>query len=437
MSLIPKIFGVPKTPNCPSIVWAKTARIVMLSQCKPPRLVMYPPTRRQILEALNKSELLFLARTHCLADGGLKNRNDLIDRLCRTRRANKFDLVRSLPLETLRKVCKCCGIDHRASKQLIESRLCGDQMGEAKLLVTRSLRRQGYHVISNEIRPPTLDTKDKIREVHQLAVEHKREVAKVSLARHESKLLKFIANGSEVSPERLCPRIEIVERGTSSELLFRYASVHWSIPVSSGYGRRLRALIFDDYNDKLIGLIGLCDPVYALKPRDRWINWTANRKSVAIRHIVDAYVLGAVPPYNQLLCGKLVALLACSSEIQQAFTSKYYNRKSLIRNAAHDGTLAAITTTSALGRSSVYNRLRLGGKLVYHPLGYTVGTGDFQFLNGTYDLIRSISNDCGVATAKHKDWGTGYRNRREVVQKFLKAAGISSSALTHGIKRQV
>ena len=48
------------------------------------------------------------------------------------------------------------------------------------------------------------------------------------------------------------PRLHLVEPDTIESKLFRYACLHWSIPVSDGYGRRLRVLILDGNNDKLI-----------------------------------------------------------------------------------------------------------------------------------------------------------------------------------------
>ena len=39
--------------------------------------------------------------------------------------------------------------------------------------------------------------------------------------------------------------------------VFRYASLHWSVPVSQGYGRRTRFLVIDEQNEKLIGIFAL------------------------------------------------------------------------------------------------------------------------------------------------------------------------------------
>ena len=218
----------------------------------------------------------------------------------------------------------------------------------------RSLRNQGFRIRNGAVLPPRELSKERIRELHQTAVCHRIDRAKEGLIRKEKDLLQHFAIGSEVSPLEVSPRLVEVLPDTDDELLFRYASLHWSIPVSSGYGRRLRFLVVDDQNDKLIGLIGLGDPVYSLGPRDEWIGWTPSDRKKRLGNVMDAFVLGAVPPYSFLLCGKLVAMLVASDTVRHAFKRKYGGARSLIRRKVHDGRLALITTTSALGRSSVY-----------------------------------------------------------------------------------
>jgi len=152
---------------------------------------------------------------------------------------------------------------------------------------------------------------------------------------------------------------------------------------------------------------------------------------------MDAFVLGAVPPYSFLLCGKLVAMLAASDTVRRAFRRKYGGVRSVIRRKVHDGRLALITTTSALGRSSVYNRLRLGDRLLYQSVGFTKGSGEFHFSNGLYGAITEFVEKHCEPTAKQERWGIGFRNRREVIRKCLRALGLSSDWLYHGIKREV
>lgn len=301
----------------------------------------------------------------------------------------------------------------------------------------RSLRNQGFRVRNGSILPPRELSKERIRELHRTAVYHRIDRAKERLVRKEKGLLQRFAIGSEVSPLGVSPRLVEVLPDTDDELLFRYASLHWSIPVSSGYGRRLRFLVVDDQNDKLIGLIGLGDPVYSLGPRDEWIGWTPSDRKKRLGNVMDAFVLGAVPPYSFLLCGKLVAMLVASDTVRHAFKRKYGGARSLIRRKVHDGRLALITTASALGRSSVYNRLRIGDRLLYQSVGFTKGSGEFHFSNGLYGALTSFADRHCEPTAKQERWGTGFRNRREVIKKCLPALGLSSDWVYHGIEREV
>lgn len=306
-----------------------------------------------------------------------------------------------------------------------------------RLQVVRSLRVQGFRVRQGAVLPPAELSKDSIRQLHETAVAHRIERAKGGLVRAESHLLQHLASGTDVDPLLMSPRLVEVQPDSKEELLFRYASLHWSIPVSSGYGRRLRFLVVDDSNSKLVGLIGLGDPVFSLGPRDQWIGWTSARRKQRLKHVMDAFVLGAVPPYSHLLCGKLVAMLATSDTVRDAFRRKYGGTQSLIRRNTHDGRLALLTTASALGRSSVYNRLRIGKRLLYESVGFTRGSGEFHFSNGLYGALSAYAEQHCEPTAKQERWGTGFRNRREVIKKCLPAIGLSSEWLYHGIEREV
>lgn len=308
---------------------------------------------------------------------------------------------------------------------------------ELKDSIIEILESQGYIVKSGLIEMPDGLTKDDYRRMNQLAVSKKLAVSTPGLRRFEPKLIKHIANGCEICPSKINPKLILVQPDSEEELLFRYASLHWSIPVSSGYGRRLRFLVLDESNGKLIGLFGLGDPVFSLKDRDEWIGWDREAKRSRMYHLMDAFVLGAVPPYSGLLCGKLVAMLALSNEVQEAFRSKYSGHVSLIKKEKREPILAMLTTTSALGKSSVYNRIRLNGVDYWTSVGFTQGSGEFHFSNGVYAKMRSYVEANCKPTAKHNDWGTGFRNRREVIRKCLSSLELSSSLIYHGIRREI
>ena len=321
------------------------------------------------------------------------------------------------------------GIGHRPYEEM--------RTRDLKRLLLRSLKEQGFRVDGSRLLPPADLSKDSLRQLHQTAVAHKVERSRSGLFKYQDELQQRIASGSDVVPEKIRPILVEVQGDSKEELLFRYATLHWSIPVSSGYGRRLRFLVIDEHNEKLIGVLGLGDPIFNLGMRDLWIGWTNEDRRERLHQVMDAFVLGAVPPYSSLLFGKLVALLAASNQVREAFHRKYAGRSSVIRGRPLSSQLVAITTTSAMGRSSIYNRLKFRDRTVFQSVGFTQGSGEFHFANGLYAALSDFADRHCDATAKHSLWGTGFRNRREIVKKSLPKLGLSSEWLYHGVEREI
>jgi hypothetical protein len=196
--------------------------------------------------------------------------------------------------------------------------------------------------------------------------------------------------------------------------------------------------VVDASNDKLIGIIGLGDPVFNVGVRDRWIGWDFAARKERLQQVMDAFVIGAVPPYSQLLMGKLVAMLLLSREVHSAFASKYGQQTSRIAGRPLADRLALITTTSALGRSSLYNRLTFDGRRIFVSAGFTEGYGEFHFTNGVYGAISDYAREVCEPTERNVLWGggDGFRNRREVIRKSLISLGLTSEMVYHGIQRE-
>jgi Domain of unknown function (DUF4338) len=310
--------------------------------------------------------------------------------------------------------------------------------------VERHLQAQGFVVRDGRLMAPVPEDKNHLRDLHAGAVRDQRDRARPALQRFEERFIERLLSGPELIPNQINPVLVPIEGSTSEESrLWRWATLHWSIPISTGYGRRLRFLAIDrGHRNAVMGVIGLSDPVYGLSARDNWIGWSPDQRREKLICVMDAFVLGAIPPYNMLCGGKLIALLACSSEVREAFRVRYAHRPTLIEERDPNADLALVTTTSALGRSSTYNRLTgPGGKLVFHPIGYTQGTGDFHLTGGLYDELAAHAayiNSDGT-TYRHKKWPRGtFRNRREVIQRALDDIGLNSRALRiHGIRRQI
>ncbi len=303
--------------------------------------------------------------------------------------------------------------------------------------IFRMLCLQGYEVDNGSITLPKDATKDDFRRMNELATAHRIAKAQPFFSKHEDRLINYIANGEEISPQRVRPKLVYIEGESEEALLFRYASLHWSIPVSSGYGRRMRFLVMDESNGKLIGLFGIGDPVYNIQARDKWIGWDSEAKKEKLYHVMDAYVLGAVPPYSMLLGGKLVALLTLSNDVRESFSRKYAHSETLIRKQKKLPWLVLVSTTSALGRSSIYNRIKLDGHEFWRSVGFTQGSGEFHFSNSTYEQIKAYAESHCESTAKDPSWGKGFRSKREILKKGLAAIGLSTKLIYHGIQREV
>src|SRR2546422_8477736 len=200
-------------------------------------------------------------------------------------------------------------------------------------MIHTELRQSGFRFERNSLVPPSLQDKAALRRIHRPAVRHLLAENKRWILKNEKNFLEFFADGSEIVPEEIAPRLVLIKDANDAEKtgLFRYASYLWSVPLSRGFGRRLRYVVVDESNGKLIGIIGLTDPVIGLRVRDEWIGWNKERKEAALWHIMDAYAFGAVRPYSYLLGGKLVATLATSHQVRDDFRKKYSHGRSVIK----------------------------------------------------------------------------------------------------------
>lgn len=279
--------------------------------------------------------------------------------------------------------------------------------------------------------------KDAIRADH---ADHRRDRARAEaefVAQNLERLLPSFANADDVRVDKIKPRLELVTPDSEATQLFRLAALLWSVPVSRGYGRRLRFLVRDDQNDKLIGIIALGDPVFNLRARDQWIGWDVRAREKRLCNVMDAYVLGAVPPYSHLIGGKLVAALVASQEVHQAFAERYGNREGIISQENRRARLTLVTTTSSLGRSSIYNRLKIGGRLLFQPVGFTGGWGHYHLDAELFQKMRRLLELVGHEYADGYGYGNGPNWKMRVIRGALEEVGIDHDVLRHGIKREV
>lgn len=306
-----------------------------------------------------------------------------------------------------------------------------------KRMIRGHLRGLGFtRAPDGTLLAPSL-SKDTYRSFHSAQREEKLERNRAWLDRSSDSLLRWFASGCDVVPREIRPELELVNQGTWQSDLFRMAAMYWQVPVSDGYGRRMRFLVWDRFNDKLIGIIALGDAVFNQAARDAFVGWDHHRRKDALVNLMDAYVLGAMPPYSHLLGGKLVASLISTKEVSAAFRSKYVSSVGLISGRSKRAKLVAVTTTSALGRSSIYNRLRLDGRLILEPIGFTSGWGHFHFSGKIFDELRNYLEEIGDGYADGFEFGSGPNWRIRVIRKALDCLGMDSSLAKHGFRREV
>ncbi len=303
--------------------------------------------------------------------------------------------------------------------------------------VREALANQGFSTSKEGLGTLSPVSKDSLRQLHSAARVEKYSSSLPFIRRCEEHLLGYFANGDEIDVKAVRPWIQVVPSESDESDLFRYACLLWSVPVSGGFGRRTRFLVWDENNGKLIGLYALGDPVYNLRCRDAWIGWDHRTRSRRLYNVMDIFVLGAVPPYNLLLGGKLVALAAASDETRETIRRRYAGNKTIISGVQKDPRLALLTTGSALGKSSLYDRIRCDGRLVFRRIGTSQGYGHFHLNNGLFEALRTYLDGTVRGKASSYKFGMGPNWRMRTSREALENLGLSGDLLRHGIRREI
>lgn len=322
------------------------------------------------------------------------------------------------------------------SKPLIQYGCDNDKREILRLLIINSLIEQGFKLdMDRNLIITEEPSKDKARALHRSYRREKLLKEKIFLKKNFEKLRYFFASGNDIDPLNFQPFIIPVERNTEYSRLFRLATLIWSVPVSQGFGRRVRFLVIDKHNSKLVGIFALGDPVFNLRIRDEWIGWNHRQRASKLYNVMDLFILGAVPPYSDLLCGKLIALIAISDIVQKYIYSRYKGNITTIKGEKKNPKLALVTTTSALGRSSIYNRIKYNDKLVFLKIGQTQGWGHFHLGNETFEMMRRFLKENEDPVEKRNRFGQGPNWKMRTARTCLSLLGLSPNLLRHGIKR--
>lgn len=284
------------------------------------------------------------------------------------------------------------------SKEIITFNLKGKSKAEkVKLLILRDLINLNWTINFNdnriEVSPPKSYDKETIRTAMAVKRNEIINQNKKWIDRHLPLARANMATGLEVLYSKIDPIIEVCETKKQHNL-FRIFRYYWSSPYSDYVGRRIKLLIRDKAlpNRPIIGIAALGSPIIHIPERDEFIGWDVKTRTQNLVYTLDAYVIGAIPPYNLLLGGKLISYLLASNEVRKIYQKKYKDAVTIIeKRTASD--LYGIFTTSLYGKSAQYNRLKYKEAFLYQPIGQTKGFGTLHLsketINEMVDFLKS------------------------------------------------
>jgi hypothetical protein len=176
-------------------------------------------------------------------------------------------------------------------------------------------------------------------------------------------------------------------------------------------------------------------------------------KSEAVgTEIADLTVCGAIAPYNSLLGGKLVGMLAVSPTVVRAYHDRYGGSASEIasslagRPIKRRSHLVFVGTTSLYGSgSSQYNRLRIAARVLdgheevfFRPLGKSRSFGTSHLSNETVTALVQLSEQSRTGVRVNSIFGEGVNPKLRKVRDGLRLLGWPADELMqHGRQRIV
>jgi hypothetical protein len=214
-----------------------------------------------------------------------------------------------------------------------------------------------------------------------------------------SSLRSLFLDGGDLSIDRITPEIVVCETRTDF-IKHRYCRLRQAVPSGPRVGRRIAALVYDTGQQRrvLMGAIMLASPLYTVRARDEFLGWTGQKKikDAGLRRVMDLSLCIALPPYNLLLAGKLMAILAVSTTMSREFYRRYGDH------------LLAVTTTAANGiHCPLFNRIMIKPGGLYRRIGETTGYTTAFFSDATLHAARALVKDRGLAkTSEIAGWNT-------------------------------
>jgi len=168
--------------------------------------------------------------------------------------------------------------------------------------------------------------------------------------------------------------------------------------------------------------------------------------------VADISVCGAIQPYNAILGGKLVAMLATSPQIVNEYARRYARAESEIASAmagrpiVRKPNLVLLGTTSLYGvGSSQYNRIkipceRIGGKtgelIRYEELGYSEAFGTSQYSDETVEALTTLVEQEGDGQRVNSIFGEGVSPKLRKIRAGIDLLNFPAELLLRHYRRR-
>lgn len=298
--------------------------------------------------------------------------------------------------------------------------------------IIKVLEMQGFKI--NPHIKPADSSKETYRQIQSQARLEQLALHKKFLRDNLNTVKNYSKDGKDIELDKVSLELREVLSGSLDEILFRWWNlVWWSIPYQRPYGRQMRFLLWDIVHDLPFGLILLQSPVLKMSVRDKYLEIPKEELDLWVNKSMHAQRVGALPPYNEILGGKMVALALTSNEIREAYKRKYNSSKTIIKGRTIKPDLLFITTTSAFGKSSLYNRLKYNSEIVAKSLGYTKGSGTFHIPEHLYSEILEFLSRKGIDVSR--GYGNGPSRKLKLVSTAFRLLGLKGFEY-HGIQRE-
>ena len=298
--------------------------------------------------------------------------------------------------------------------------------------IIQSLKIQGFSV-NGHIQPMEFD-KSSLKQIQDHSRKEQLKLNQKFIIDGYKTISSYLVNGAEIDPSKIELELKEVTEGSVEHIIYRWWNlVWWSVPYQKSYGRQMRYILWDKTHNAPFGLIGLQSPVLKIAVRDKHLEIPNEELDRWINKSLQAQRLGALPPYNLILGGKMVGLAVTSNEIRNAYKRKYNNTVTVMNGKTVDANLLFITTTSAFGRSSIYNRLKFKEELVAQSLGFTKGSGTFHIPQEIYTQIQKYLTKKGIDVST--TFGKGPSRKLKLLHIAFKYLKLSDYQF-HNIQRE-